>query len=121
MLSDMETGAALSAMQSGRQEKRYMVLGGTGNVGRHALLALVKGSSEDEAGVKVLVGTRSPETFWSTYRHPSRCPVVVEPIQCDMSDPASLSAAIATASASVVFCCLAQGLGPEQMEACGKR
>ena len=129
-LSDVETGAALNAMQSARLEKRYLVIGGTGNVGKHTVHALVKGlasaeeEQEESAVVRVLVGTRSPETFWASYRHPPRCPVLLEPTQCDATDPASLAAAIAAAglgaASCCVFYCLPQQLTPDAMVASGE-
>ena len=118
MLSDAETDAALAAMQAGRGERRFLVLGGTGNVGKHAVLALAKGAEEvEEEAVKILVGSRTPDSFWSTYRHPPRCRAVVQPVQCDLSSPESVGAAVAAAAASRVFLCLPQALSAQQMEA----
>eukprot|EP01043_Picozoa_sp_COSAG02_P002708 COSAG02_NODE_64_length_43111_cov_35.627709_21_plen_364_part_00 len=66
------------------------------------------------------MGTRDPEGFWSTYRHPRRCPAVVEPLACDVSDAASITQAIAHASPTRVFIALPQALSPGAMVSCGK-
>jgi hypothetical protein len=64
--------------------------------------------------VKLLLGTRDPEGFWSTYRHPRRCPAVVEPLRCDAGDAASVAAAVAASAPSRVFVCLPQALRRER-------
>jgi uncharacterized protein YbjT (DUF2867 family) len=90
MLTDSETGAALHAMQQERQVPRILLLGATGNVGRHALTSLAALSAASSLDMRLLVGTRYPEKFWSSYRHPSRCPAVVEPLLCDLGDADSV-------------------------------
>ena len=76
MLSDAETGAALEAMRlnAQRPEPRYLLLGATGNVGKHCLERLLADAAESGDAVRLIVGTRDPERFWSGYRHPRRCP-----------------------------------------------
>eukprot|EP01044_Picomonas_judraskeda_P032961 COSAG03_NODE_12987_length_522_cov_3.222222_1_plen_160_part_10 len=76
MLSDAETGAALEAMRlnAQRPEPRYLLLGATGNVGKHCLERLLADAAESGDAVRLIVATRDPERFWSGYRHPRRCP-----------------------------------------------
>ena len=47
-------------MDETRGEMRLLLLGGTGNVGKHVLQALV---DRAELSIKVFVSTRRPETF----------------------------------------------------------
>ena len=122
MLSDAETGAALAAMQAhdGSSELRLLLIGATGNVGQHCLTKLLEDAAESGEPVKLLVATRDPEGFWAAYRHPRRCPAVVEPVKCDAGDPGSLAAVIAATAPTRVFISMAQALSPEAMVACGQ-
>jgi|EP01046_Picozoa_sp_COSAG06_P024443 uncharacterized protein YbjT (DUF2867 family) len=122
MLSDAETGAALEAMRVNAEgsELRLLLLGATGNVGRHCLERLLADAAESGEPVRLLVGTRDPEGFWSTYRHPRRCSAVVEPLACDVGDTASIAQAVAKAAPTRIFMALPQALAPEAMVSCGK-
>lgn len=122
MLSDLETGAALAAMQASGDKKveRLLLLGATGNVGQHVLSWLLEDASARDSEVRLLVGTRQPDTFWTGYRHPRRCPAVVEPVQVDLGNSASVAAAVAAARPDRVFMCLPQALGAAAMEEAGR-
>lgn len=122
MLSDAETGAALEAMRANaeRGELRLLLLGATGNVGKYCFERLLADAAKSGDPVRLIVGTRDPEGFWSAYRHPHRCPAVVEPLACDVGDAASIAQAVARASPTRVFIALPQALGPEAMISCGK-
>ena len=117
MLSDLETGEALNAMQMQRQVLRLLLLGSTGNIGKYALLELAQHAAATGKEMRLIVGTREPEKFWSRYRHPPRCPAVVEPVQCDLADPSSVRECIATTSPNRIFLCLPQALSQSEMAA----
>lgn len=87
---------------------------------RHCLERLLADAAQSGEPARLIVGTRDPEGFWSTYRHPRRCPAVVEPLACDVGDAASITQAIGRASPTRVFIALPQALGPEAMVSCGK-
>jgi nucleoside-diphosphate-sugar epimerase len=91
-----------------RDELRLLLIGATGNVGQHCLQRLLEDAMESGEPVKILVATRDPEGFWSTYRHPRRCPAVVEPVKCDAGDPLSLAAVIAATAPTRIFIAMAQ-------------
>lgn len=80
-------------------------------MGKHVVQALVEAVSKGE-DVKVVVGTRAPQAL--------SCSSVLESVQCDMSSPASLQAAIAGAKCQRVFLCLPQCLAPRDMVAASK-
>ena len=61
-------------------ERSFLILGGTGNVGKHVVLALVAQSTEVPA--KVYVGTRQPESFKPC--NPSGSQVTVMPVHCKL-------------------------------------
>ena len=58
-------------------ERSFLILGGTGNVGKHVVLALAQCT---EVPVKVYVGTRQPEIFKPCI--PSGSQVTVMPVHC---------------------------------------
>eukprot|EP01043_Picozoa_sp_COSAG02_P028376 COSAG02_NODE_1717_length_11210_cov_6.149401_3_plen_307_part_00 len=93
-----------------------VVLGRT----RHCLERLLADAAHSGEPARLIVGTRDPEGFWSTYRHPRRCPAVVEPLACDVGDAASIAQAIGRALPTRVFVALPQALGPDAMVSCGK-
>ena len=99
---------------AGIGEQSVLVLGGTGNIGKHVVSGLAEAG---DGPSKILVGSRSPEAFHSTYSQPAGCQAVVQPVQCDLSSPESVGAVVTAAAASRVFLCLPQALGPEQMVA----
>lgn len=100
-------------------ENRLLVLGASGNVGQHVVRSLVKLVATDSGeAARILVGTRTPET-WEILP-PLECPAgAVAAVHVDLGDPASISAAIASAWPLKVFLCLPQALGPDAMVVCG--
>jgi len=101
-------------------EQRLLLLGVTGNVGQHCLTRLLANAAESGESVKLLVGTRDPKAFSSTYSHPPSCPAVVEAVACDVGDAESIAAVIQKAMPTRVFIALPQALGPEAMLSCGQ-
>ena len=95
-------------------ERSFLILGGTGNVGKHVVLAL----SQQCTGVptKVYVGTRQPEIFRSNWCNPVGSHVMVEPVQCNLSCPKSVANTVASVAPDSVFLCLPQSLAPKDME-----
>ena len=106
-----------SAVQVGMDEegigRSFLILGGTGNVGKHVVLAL---SQCTEVSAKVYVGTRQPEMFRSQHCSPTGSQVTVEPVQCDLSCPKSVASTVASVAANSVLLCLPQSLAPKEME-----
>jgi len=95
-------------------ERSFLVLGGTGNVGKHVVLALAHCTEVSE---KVYVGTRRPEMFRSQHCNQEGSQVTVEPVQCDLSSPKSVASAVASTAPCSIFLCLPQSLAPAEMEA----
>merc|ERR1712032_499868 len=81
-------GSTRSAARVGMDKKgsvrSFLILGGTGNVGKHVVLALAQCT---EVPAKVYVGTRQPDIF--KLCKPSGSQVVVEPVECNLSCPKS--------------------------------
>ena len=94
-------------------KKRFLVLGGTGNVGKHVVHVLSQCTKES---AKVYVGTRQPEKFRSQHCSLASSQVKVEPVQCDLSCPESVASTVASAAPNSVFLCLPQSLAPKEME-----
>mmetsp|Transcript_22275 Transcript_22275/g.48969 ORF Transcript_22275/g.48969 Transcript_22275/m.48969 type:complete len:298 (-) Transcript_22275:19-912(-) len=95
------------------QEERLLVLGGTGNVGQYVVQWL---KEQNAPAVKILVGTRSPQAVAGDN--------TVEGVSCDLSDPASIKAAVRGSQPHRVFLCLPQALDEHAMrissEACAE-
>merc|ERR1712032_579238 len=108
-------GSTRSAARVGMDKKgsvrSFLILGGTGNVGKHVVLALAQCT---EVPAKVYVGTRQPDIF--KLCKPSGSQVVVEPVECNLSCPKSVASTVTSVAATSVFLCLPQSLAPREME-----
>jgi len=92
-------------------ERSFLILGGTGNVGKHVVIALAQCT---EVPAKIYVGTRQPEIFKPCNLLGSQ--VLVEPVECNLSCPKSVASTVTSVAASSVFLCLPQSLAPKEME-----
>ena len=101
-------------MDETRREMRLLLLGGTGNVGKHVLQALV---NRAELSTKVFVSTRRPEAFCREEWFLKASKAVVEPVQCNLSCPKSVASTVTSVAPNLVFLCLPQSLAPKDMEA----
>merc|ERR1712222_88523 len=84
MGSPSTRSAARVGMDKKGSVRSFLILGGTGNVGKHVVLALAQCT---EVPAKVYVGTRQPDIF--KLCKPSGSQVVVEPVECNLSCPKS--------------------------------
>ena len=92
-------------------ERSFLILGGTGNVGKYVVSALAEGI---KVPAKVFVGTRHPLSFPSKLINLPE--LVIEPVHCDLNCTKSVATTVTSAAASSVFLCLPQSLAPKDME-----
>jgi len=98
-------------------EERLLVLGATGNVGRHVIARLVflAGAGRTSQRVRILAATRQPGAY-SCDPPPEGCPAVVEPVACGAS-AGEVAACVAAARPTRIFLCMPQALSADEMRA----
>lgn len=99
------------------KDQRLLVLGATGNIGRHVVKRLVSLASSGRlsARTQILAATRRPEI----YSTPETGSVVVEPVACS-AEPGDVAKCVATTRPNRIFMCMPQALSAEAMCAYGE-